>query len=84
MPVSTIAKPGKIDIHTLKVTYYPLPVHGHPYSVRVDAAHSVWTDVPMADAILKFDPKTEQFEDADANKFLTRDYRAGSEVPKLA
>jgi virginiamycin B lyase len=50
---------AKIDIHTLKVTYYPVPVHGHPYNTRVDAAHNVWTDVPMADAILKFEPKTE-------------------------
>ena len=52
---------AKIDIHTLKVTYYPLPIHGHPYNTRVDADHNVWTDVPMADAIAKFDPKTEQW-----------------------
>jgi streptogramin lyase/mono/diheme cytochrome c family protein len=52
---------AKIDIHTLKVTYYPLPIHGHPYDTHVDAAHNVWTDVPLGDAIVKFDPKTEQW-----------------------
>jgi virginiamycin B lyase len=52
---------AKIDIHTLKVRYYPLPVHGHPYNTRVDATHNVWIDVPMADAIVKFEPKTEQW-----------------------
>lgn len=52
---------ARIDIHTLKVTYYPLPVHGHPYNTRVDNAHNVWTDVPMADVILKFEPKTERW-----------------------
>jgi predicted dehydrogenase len=33
---------------------------------------------------LEFDPKTEQFKDAAVNKLLTREYRKGFEVPKLA
>ena len=52
---------AKIDVHTLKVTYYPLPIHGHPYNTHVDAAHNVWTDVPLGDAIVKLDSKTDQF-----------------------
>jgi predicted dehydrogenase len=33
---------------------------------------------------LEFDPKTETFKDAEANKFLKREYRKGFEVPQLA
>ncbi len=33
---------------------------------------------------LEFDPKTETFKDAEANRYLKRDYRAGFEVPQLA
>ncbi len=33
---------------------------------------------------LDFDPKTERFKDEQANKFLSREYRSGFEVPKLA
>lgn len=33
---------------------------------------------------LEFDPKAEQFKDADANKYLKRDYRKGFDVPQLA
>jgi predicted dehydrogenase len=32
---------------------------------------------------LEFDPNTESFKDADANKFLKRDYRKGFEIEKL-
>ncbi|MDP3073490.1 MAG: Gfo/Idh/MocA family oxidoreductase [Opitutaceae bacterium] len=32
---------------------------------------------------LAFDPKTERFKDAEMNQHLTREYRAGFEVPKL-
>lgn len=50
-----------IDIHTRVPTYYPLPVSGHPYSTRVDARHNVYTDVPMADAVVKLDPRTREW-----------------------
>lgn len=33
---------------------------------------------------LEFDPKTERFKDKDANKYVSREYRKGFEVPKLA
>jgi predicted dehydrogenase len=33
---------------------------------------------------LEFDPKTERFKDAEANKYVKREYRKGFEVPKLA
>jgi len=33
---------------------------------------------------LEFDPESERFRDADANQFLSREYRARFEVPKLA
>jgi predicted dehydrogenase len=33
---------------------------------------------------LAFDPKTERFKDESVNRFLTREYRAGFVVPKLA
>ena len=33
---------------------------------------------------LEFDPKTERFKDRGANEFLSRKYRKGFEVPKLA
>ncbi|MDO8539574.1 MAG: Gfo/Idh/MocA family oxidoreductase [Opitutaceae bacterium] len=33
---------------------------------------------------LEFDGKTERFKDAEANKYLSRDYRKGFEVPKVA
>jgi hypothetical protein len=33
---------------------------------------------------LEFDPKTERFRDEEPNKFLSREYRSGFEVPKLA
>jgi len=32
---------------------------------------------------LEFDPKTERFGDQQANKYLSREYRAGFEVPDL-
>jgi predicted dehydrogenase len=33
---------------------------------------------------LEFDPKTERFKDNSVNKYLTREYRKGFEVPKVA
>lgn len=33
---------------------------------------------------VEFDPKTEQFKDKSLNSYLTREYRQGFEVPKLA
>jgi len=33
---------------------------------------------------VEFDPKTERFKDSSLNSYLTREYRKGFEVPKLA
>jgi streptogramin lyase len=52
---------AEIDIHTLKVTYHPLPIHGHPYKTAVDKNHNVWADVPLGDAMLKLDHATKRW-----------------------
>jgi hypothetical protein len=33
---------------------------------------------------LEFDAKTERFKDAEANRYLSREYRKGFEVPQIA
>ena len=33
---------------------------------------------------LDFDPRSERFQDGEANKYIKRDYRKGFEVPQLA
>jgi virginiamycin B lyase len=50
---------AEIDIHTLKVTYHPLPIHVHPYKTTVDKNHNVWTDTSLADAVFRFTPATQ-------------------------
>lgn len=50
---------AEINIHTRKVTYHRLPIHVHPYKTNVDKHHNVWTDVALADGILKFNPATQ-------------------------
>jgi streptogramin lyase len=52
---------AEIDIHTLKVTYHPLPIHGHPYKATVDNQHNAWASVPAGDSIVKFNPATRQW-----------------------
>jgi streptogramin lyase len=52
---------AEIDIHTLKVTYHPLPIHGHPYSTAVDKQHYVWADVPLGDSLVRLNPKTGEW-----------------------
>lgn len=52
----------KIDIHTKKLTEYPLPnQNSHPYSAVVDENHMVWINLQNSDRIAKFNPFTEQF-----------------------
>lgn len=52
---------AEIDIHTLKVTYHPLPIRVHPYKTTVDKRHNVWTDTALADAVFKFNPATQEW-----------------------
>ena len=52
---------AEVNIHTMKVTYHPLPIHGHPYKTVVDKHHNVWTDVPLGDSLVKLNPATRQW-----------------------
>jgi hypothetical protein len=48
-------------------------VHCHLANIAYRTGHS-----------LNFDPKSERFKEDEANKYLSREYRTGFEVPKLA
>ena len=53
---------AKIDIHTSKVTYYPVPnKHTGPYAAVVDKNHIVWVNMMNNDSVGRFDPKTEKW-----------------------
>ena len=55
-------KLAKIDIHTHKVTEYPVAsLYSHPYAVIVDRNHMVWLTLMNSDRVAKFDPNTEKF-----------------------
>ncbi len=59
-----------------------------PMSVRdahVSCAHCHLGNIAFrAGRSVEFDPKTERFKDSSLNHFLTREYRKGFEVPKIA
>jgi streptogramin lyase len=53
---------AKIDIHTRKVTEYPLPYrYSFPYALAVDKNHMVWVGTLNSNSIFKFNPFTEKF-----------------------
>ena len=52
---------AKVDINTLEVTYYHLPIAAHPYATVVDRNHMVWANLSSDDAVAKFDPRTEEY-----------------------
>jgi virginiamycin B lyase len=52
---------AKIDITTLKPTYYKLPFPSHAYATVVDKNGMVWTNLSSDDAVARFNPKTEQW-----------------------
>jgi len=53
---------AKIDIKTMKATYYQLPFKGmNPYSAVVNKDHMVYTNVSSDDSVAKLDPKTTQW-----------------------
>jgi virginiamycin B lyase len=53
---------AKIDIHTLKFTLIPVPVKdGGPYKLSVDKNHNVWITLVDADAVMKYDPKSQKW-----------------------
>jgi streptogramin lyase len=52
----------RINISTLKTTYYPAPLPAlNPYMAVVDSHHNVWTNLQNSDSIAKFDPKTTKW-----------------------
>ena len=53
---------AKVDIHTRKVTEYPLPYpFSFPYSAAVDKDQMVWITTVNTDRIFKFNPFTEKW-----------------------
>ncbi len=52
---------------------------GHVSSVMCHMGNISWRTGKK----LRFDPKTESFDDAEANKFLGREHRKGFELPKV-
>jgi len=53
---------------------------GHVSSVMCHMGNTSW----RTGRKLRFDPKTETYDDAEANKYLGREYRKGFELPKIA
>jgi streptogramin lyase len=52
----------RINIHTLKTTFYPAPRGGlNPYMAVVDNAHNVWMNLQGSDYVARFEPKTEKW-----------------------
>jgi streptogramin lyase len=51
----------QINVRTLATKYYPVPVKGNPYEVRVDARHNVWVSLGGDDRVLKFEPASEKW-----------------------
>ncbi|MSU25261.1 MAG: Gfo/Idh/MocA family oxidoreductase [Opitutus sp.] len=56
------------------------PVEAHQSAAHIHIANAAFREGRS----LEFDPRTEQFKDAAVNRYLTREYRKGFEVPKLA
>lgn len=60
--LSSASRLAKIDIHTRKVTEYPMPSrYSWPYKVAVDKNHMLWVNGMNTDRIFKFNPFTEQW-----------------------
>jgi predicted dehydrogenase len=56
------------------------PVEAHHSAAHIHIANAAFREGRS----LEFDPKREQFKEAAVNRYLTREYRKGFEVPKLA
>jgi streptogramin lyase len=55
---------AKIDIHTNKVTMYPIPTkYSVVYSTVVDKNHNVWANTMNNDSVFKFDPTTGKWSE---------------------
>jgi predicted dehydrogenase len=64
-------KPEDMSVSTLDAHYACVHCHLGNLSYRLGRS-------------LEFDPKSEHFKDAEANKFVKRDYRPGFEVPQVS
>ena len=52
----------RINIETLKTTFYPAPRTGlNPYMAATDSSHNVWVSFQGGDQVGRFNPKTEQW-----------------------
>jgi streptogramin lyase len=52
----------RINVPTLKTTYYPAPLPAlNPYMAVVDNDHNVWINLQNSDSIARFDPKTTKW-----------------------
>lgn len=49
---------ARIDTHSGKVTYVPLPGGMQPYHVAVDSHHDAWTNIWGGDRVARYDPKS--------------------------
>jgi predicted dehydrogenase len=56
------------------------PLEAHYSAAHIHIANAAYREGRS----LEFDPKTERFKDSKVNHFLSREYRKGFEVPKLA
>ena len=54
---------ARIDIHTLDVSYVPLPnpTSQQPYHVTVDRHHDAWTNMWTSDRIARYDPAARKW-----------------------
>ena len=64
-------KPEDMSVSTLDAHYSCVHCHLGNLSYRLGRS-------------LEFDPKSEHFKDAEANKLVKRDYRPGFEVPQVS
>ena len=56
-----------------------------PQDAHISCAHCHLGNIAFrVGRSLEFDPKTERFKDSSLNHYLTRQYRKGFEVPKIA
>lgn len=52
---------ARIDVNTNAVSYVALPDNLQPYHVAVDAKHNAWTNVWMADKVLRYDAGAQKW-----------------------
>jgi streptogramin lyase len=57
---------ARIDIHTLKTTFVPLPSRDEqPYHAAVDGHHNVWINMMNEDRVMEYDPASSRWTGYD-------------------